>query len=624
MIKSIIKKIKTNKFIFMKTYKPNTLKFNNIKMHSYNSSGVFFKHYNSNHDVKIKKAHIPSDKFGELEMSECDLFGKIKRNGALLQFVSKDILTYDMCYKAVKQHGSNIKHVLKKILDYDICFLAISQQNCGKYLKYVPYKQKTKELCLEALYNNNEVNDLFNFVPRKYFDDPDFVKACCEYLDFLNSPSINKIKKEFTRDIYQLKNVIFGYIPEMYKTNEFFFGIIEKHPQFWNDMPDEYKTREMWEKIVRIDPTKVKYMSHEYMTFEMCVNAVKIDGEILVYLPDKFKNEELCTYALSTGERYLFFVPEKLRTREFCLKACIMANGKTMKNILEYVPEDLKDREFYLKIIEYNPEYIDYIPESVINKEFCEYLFECDMKKNDGFPSVCDSITSAFYYLPRLNFEYIPDKYKTKKMCERMISKLPLLQYVPEHFKDREMCEKAIELDGYQIQFVLDRESRFDKVQPEPFITRDLCVRAIDNQIFSFHNMELLDDGILPFIPRIFRDENICDITTKQSYHALKYVPDHIKDYDFCYKIILRNGLALKYVPNYIKDYDMCMKAVKQTGYALEHVPDEFMDYDMCLEAVTSSCGALKHVPELYRYDSEIIRISNDWTKSFGLLLIKF
>ena len=42
-------------------------------------------------------------------------------------------------------------------------------------------------------------------------------------------------------------------------------------------------------------------------------------------------------------------------------------------------------------------------------------------------------------------FGYVPDRFKTQRMCERAVEVSPLqLKYVLDHFKMQDMCDKAV------------------------------------------------------------------------------------------------------------------------------------------------------------------------------------
>ena len=56
-----------------------------------------------------------------------------------------------------------------------------------------------------------------------------------------------------------------------------------------------------------------------------------------------------------------------------------------------------------------------------------------------------------------------------------------------------------------------------------------------------------------------------------------------------------------RYVPKKFKDLNLCLEAVKNTGMALEYVPEELKDLRMCLTAVKQNEYVLDIVPEKYK-----------------------
>ena len=69
---------------------------------------------------------------------------------------------------------------------------------------------------------------------------------------------------------------------------------------------------------------------------------------------------------------------------------------------------------------------------------------------------------------PRL--DYVPDHFKTKRMCERAVEDEPeTLEYVPNHLKTEEMCKEAMRNNPYMLRYVADH-----------FKTQGMCERAFE------------------------------------------------------------------------------------------------------------------------------------------------
>ena len=55
-------------------------------------------------------------------------------------------------------------------------------------------------------------------------------------------------------------------------------------------------------------------------------------------------------------------------------------------------------------------------------------------------------------------FEYVPDRFKSREMCEQAVKENPyLLQFVPDALKRSEICEKAVSRDPWRLSCVPDR-----------------------------------------------------------------------------------------------------------------------------------------------------------------------
>ena len=80
---------------------------------------------------------------------------------------------------------------------------------------------------------------------------------------------------------------------------------------------------------------------------------------------------------------------------------------------------------------------------------------------------MCDK---AFDEYPWWCLEYVPDKFKTKEMCNKAVDKDPLnLEYVPDHFIHQEMCAKSVGRDPTILKYI-----------PDHFKTQEMCDKAID------------------------------------------------------------------------------------------------------------------------------------------------
>ena len=71
--------------------------------------------------------------------------------------------------------------------------------------------------------------------------------------------------------------------------------------------------------------------------------------------------------------------------------------------------------------------------------------------------------------LPYL-LRYVPDKYKTQKMCDKpILEKGGTLKYIPDCYKNQNMCNKAVENYPPALEFV-----------PECYKTQKMCDKTVD------------------------------------------------------------------------------------------------------------------------------------------------
>ena len=75
--------------------------------------------------------------------------------------------------------------------------------------------------------------------------------------------------------------------------------------------------------------------------------------------------------------------------------------------------------------------------------------------------------------------EYVPNYFKTQKMCERAVENEPdTLKFVPDHLKIQGMCEKSVENESYNLKFV-----------PDHFKTQEMSDKAVRDDPYSLQHV---------------------------------------------------------------------------------------------------------------------------------------
>lgn len=221
-------------------------------------------------------------------------------------------------------------------------------------------------------------------------------------------------------------------------------------------------------------------------TEQVCELAVRGDGADLEHVPKALRTAALCDAAVAKNGLALEFVPAALKTADMCRKAVL----PEAPNALKFVPAKFLD-ESLLKVALNNTHSWMPLELGSLNSVALRRKYLLQIVAKDGWSSIkemteaehaqawgsdegqsllCklledDSIgllgkVPARFHAPKVlaaagqhsalaNFEFIPDKYKTRALCREAIEKDHwggyVLCHVPTSLRDRSMCALSLE-----------------------------------------------------------------------------------------------------------------------------------------------------------------------------------
>lgn len=204
-----------------------------------------------------------------------------------LKNLPNELITEEMCKKAVEQGGYALNYVPEGFKTEEICRIAVRQN--GWLLEYVPEKFKTEELCKLAV---------------------------------------------------EQDGTALHYVPEELKTKELYLLAMREDPYVLDIIPTEIVEEEACKRVLE-NGWYLDYVPKELRTEEMCKIAVQKLGYwgygsgILSYVPEELRTEEMCKLAVQHDWHCLEYVPEKFKTEEIC-KIALEQN----KDAFEYLPKE--------------------------------------------------------------------------------------------------------------------------------------------------------------------------------------------------------------------------------------------------------------------------------------------
>ena len=220
-----------------------------------------------------------------------DAYSAVEHDGMELQYVDSEIISEELCLKAIKQ-GEDIDY--QKSMD-------ARKKGIGWAIKYVPEKFRTMELCIEAIKRSDYA---IGYVPEKVKTDDFWLEA------LVLNPSILK----YIPDIFRTPEVYYEavktngsalrYIPEEFKTPKLCYEAIIRSGYIFKYVPKEFYSTEYSEKakkyylkkILKKSPELIKFIPEEYKTADFYLEALKNDGVIFYYgsIPNECKTTEVC------------------------------------------------------------------------------------------------------------------------------------------------------------------------------------------------------------------------------------------------------------------------------------------------------------------------------------------
>lgn len=294
-------------------------------------------------------------------------------------------------------------------------------------------------------------------------------------------------------------------------------------------------------------------------TGRVCKHAVEGDGEALEHVPKALRTAVLCDAAVANKGGALAFVPAALKTVEMCRKAV----RPETPNALKFVPAKFLD-EALLKVAMNNTHSWMRLELGSVNsaalrrkyllqiiakdgwssiKEMTEQEHQQAWSSEEGQSILCklleDDIVGlldkvpARFHTPKVlaaagqhsalaNFDFIPDKYKTRALCREAIENDhwggEVLRHVPISLRDRSMCELSLEkaLSGRANTFRTEGFSNEFRIWFEGFEKGDPAASARANLSRLFVESEF-PDGVW--------DRELLERSMASSVYAVLFIP---------------------------------------------------------------------------------------------------
>ncbi|AGN26274.1 metallophosphoesterase [Candidatus Methanomassiliicoccus intestinalis] len=238
--------------------------------------------------------------------------------GTILKFMSKQLMTEDLCIIACSKNGDNLDYVPEYLLSYNICKAALS--NRGELLSKIPEKFKTYELC-EIAVSTDEKYVALSYVPLNLIMGEQG-RRLCELAIKKNPLAIEKVPNEFIT-----KTMAYDVVSRTSQENciRLSDGSLRLYPaNNWpiSHVPKRYMTEELINLSVEMCPASLRGVPSEYLSKAQCLQFVQRDASLYEWVPEMYKEHDaIIDAALSAWPGALAHIPEAKRTKSRCFRA---------------------------------------------------------------------------------------------------------------------------------------------------------------------------------------------------------------------------------------------------------------------------------------------------------------
>lgn len=465
---------------------------------------------------------------------------------ANLAFVPYKLMDEVMIKMAVTKDGFAIEHaIFKSKLTDEIFSIAVNHN--GGVLELVPEERRTPELCMSAVNNNGFA---LEFVPEA-----------------LRTKDMCRLAYHSANDLGGENYQVLSYIPHSDVCLEglkYFENSQTSASEIFRAINPELITNEMAMYAVKQDAVNLHYVPENMRTHAMYLEAVQQDGMALYNVPEKERTKEIIENAIDSNYHSFRLLSDEMKTTEMCMRAL-----DNHPFAIQYFPPDKLTREACMKAIEEAkyPRILLFVPYPDIHNKVLEER--------------CHDYSSTLDFLKNMN----PD-YMQQSTANRIFEKQPELFYnIPDKFKTKELCEAALRKDGYYLKLIPDEKK-----------TVELCKMAIENSPYA-----------IPYILDEMKGEKQYLQMVKDNPVNLKGVPNEDKTYEMC-KTALDNTFG-KHIndisvvsavnePSLLLQVFKAHDSAEKTDFLLDIVNKDMITPEIALEAMKKDASNLFKIPQ--------------------------
>jgi len=497
----------------------------------------------------------------------------IKRN-CLLSIIPESVRTEKVCLEAFKNSEccASLQYVDVKNRTPELCREAVKQS--GWELKYV--EKQTEKMCIEAIeshayvieYVKNQTVNLCKIAIRKV---PESIKYIRDQTDELCKLAISLDcgSFQYIRDITYEHTILA--IKKVLKRLENGQYIFAHNWQIYRAIKPEYITDEM---------LKLFYKTKNFKPMEPIVEFVKChkDLKILKFLYTAVRGEKVSDFIndplninnLGPISRYnelteiYKYVDKSKITEELIYEIA----KRVYMNMNSYIDREYHTEELYLKIVREKPFALRGMYPELITKEM-------KMLAIKGNPSIVQFIENPTFEMVleathRGKLEYV-NSISDKELCERLVRhNYKMFKHVNWPYQTEQMCLFAVKKDPHMLEHVhyelITDEMCSEAIKRVPKTIKYLYGTMCEEKPEICYKLVRINPYLIRYIDE--PNDELCTVAVEQDPNVIRYIKNQTDK--ICKLAVKKNPFALKYVKK--QTLELCREAVGKDSIAKVHI----------------------------------------------------
>ena len=302
-------------------------------------------------------------------------------SGGYIRFIKKDIITEDICLRAIDSFRYALGWIPKEYRTQRICLYAFDRDPSN--IEYFPVEYITEELVLRAVKHSGF---LLKEVPEHFR-----TKEVC--LIAVSDRGRGRI--EDVPETVLDKEIILSY----FQNTQWGFQQLKV-------VPEEMKDYDVCLAAVKSDGSNLQYVPNIYYDYNMCLSALNRTPNAYEQIPDDSYTEGLEMAIISTGQYEFKKLPQHCLTEAVC-ELAIKSGDKYQREILRYIPDSVLTQKLCDLSVKLYPHSFVFVPDRYVTEDLLMFVAQNDI--------------ATF----KSNF---PQRLRTKELCDRISAIQPFLE----------------------------------------------------------------------------------------------------------------------------------------------------------------------------------------------------